>query len=82
MPVFTFNVSDAPGPSSYGFPMSQFLRDRECGLGRNARMLAAQALARIEEERKVNNCPIMLSPESYQAVLNAASKNGLNLFVV
>ncbi|XP_067001301.2 probable methyltransferase-like protein 25 isoform X2 [Anabrus simplex] len=37
----------------YGFPMSKFLTSQNFSLGRNARMLAAQALDRISEKEQV-----------------------------
>lgn len=41
------NNSSKMSPENFGFPMSQFLLDKKFSLGRNARMLSAQSMARI-----------------------------------
>jgi len=42
-----------PEPSIHGFPMSDYVKDRKIWIGRNARTLAAQPVAKIADETKV-----------------------------
>jgi len=42
-----------PEPSIHGFPMSDYVKDRKIWMGRNARTLAAQPVAKIADETKV-----------------------------
>ncbi|KAJ9584028.1 hypothetical protein L9F63_021632 [Diploptera punctata] len=49
---FWDDVDLSSAAKSYGFPMSQFLNNKEFFLGRNARMLAAQSLDRMGEQQE------------------------------
>ena len=51
---FWNDVDPLPDGQNYGFPMSQFLNDKQFSLGRNARMLAAQSLERMGEQQEVS----------------------------
>lgn len=51
----TCEQSEEPIENTFGFPMSQYLIDRETKLGRNARMLACQSVHRVVDKKELPN---------------------------
>ncbi|XP_069677807.1 probable methyltransferase-like protein 25 [Periplaneta americana] len=57
-PFWTDVEPPLPAGVQFGFPMSEFLNRQEFSLGRNARMLSAQALDRIGENHQLTSEPL------------------------
>lgn len=53
--TFFLNKKVEDSPSEFGFPLSNFLRNQNYHLGRNARMLAAQSIYRTVSSKELPN---------------------------